>query len=60
MAPASGAHEFETAKEAMDPADNRLYPPQAYWRVPNPEDRLFVPAEYVPLFIDRGWKKRRA
>jgi hypothetical protein len=40
--------------------DDRLYPPQAYWRIPNPEDRLFVPAEYVPLFFDRGWRKRRA
>jgi hypothetical protein len=39
---------------------DRLYPPQAYWRIHNPEDRLFVPAEYAPLFIDRGWKKRRA
>jgi hypothetical protein len=39
---------------------DRLYPPQAYWRIPNPEDRLFVPAEYVPLFIERGWKRRRA
>jgi endonuclease YncB( thermonuclease family) len=40
--------------------DDHLYPPHAYWRIPHPEDRLFVPAEYVPLFIDRGWKKRRA
>jgi hypothetical protein len=33
---------------------DRLYPPLAYWRIPNPEDRLFIPVEYVPLFIDRG------
>ncbi|MGH2394776.1 MAG: hypothetical protein ACRDGH_15030, partial [Candidatus Limnocylindria bacterium] len=40
--------------------DDRLYPPQAYWRIRNPEDRLFVPAEYVPLFVERGWRRRRA
>jgi hypothetical protein len=34
-----------------------LLPPQAYFRVPNPEDRLFVPAEYVPLFAERGWQR---
>jgi hypothetical protein len=30
--------------------DDRLRPPQKYYRVEFPEDRLFVPSEYVPLF----------
>jgi hypothetical protein len=39
---------------------DRVYRPQAYWRIHNPEDRLFVPTEYMPLFTEYGWKKRRA
>ncbi|HEU4740333.1 MAG TPA: hypothetical protein VFS50_01895 [Meiothermus sp.] len=34
-----------------------LIPPGEYYRVPNPEDRLFLPPEYVPLFVQKGWKK---
>ena len=34
-----------------------LLPPQAYPDVPRPEDRLFVPAEYVPLWEHHGWKR---
>jgi hypothetical protein len=34
-----------------------LVPPQFYFEVANPEDRLFVPAEYVPLFVERGWRR---
>ncbi|NYT02262.1 MAG: hypothetical protein GKC10_05870 [Methanosarcinales archaeon] len=37
--------------------DYRLIPPQEYYTVPNLEDRLFVPQEYVPLFVEKGWKK---
>jgi hypothetical protein len=33
-----------------------LLHPQSYWKVPNPEDRLFVPAEFIPAFAARGWK----
>jgi hypothetical protein len=33
-----------------------LVPPQRYYRVANPEDRLFVPAEFVPLFTYVGWR----
>ncbi len=37
--------------------DGVLLPPQqAYHTIPSPEDRLFVPAEYVPLFVERGWR----
>jgi len=34
-----------------------LLPPQAYHRIPNVEDRLFVSPEHVPLFVEHGWKK---
>jgi hypothetical protein len=30
--------------------------PQSYFTIPNPEDRLFVPSEFVPLFAARGWR----
>jgi hypothetical protein len=29
---------------------------QRYIEIPNVEDRLFVPAEYVPHFVERGWQ----
>jgi endonuclease YncB( thermonuclease family) len=36
--------------------DATLYPPEAYPLIPNPEDRLFIPEEYVPLFAAKGWR----
>ncbi len=30
--------------------------PQSYFKIPRPEDRLFVPSEFVPLFAARGWR----
>jgi endonuclease YncB( thermonuclease family) len=36
--------------------DDRLLQPQLYYRIRHPEDRLFVPQEYVPLFREKGWK----
>ncbi|RPH65937.1 MAG: hypothetical protein EHM78_24510 [Myxococcaceae bacterium] len=33
-----------------------LFPPQTYFRIPT-EDRLWVPEEYVPLFVEKGWKR---
>jgi len=30
--------------------------PQSYFKIPFPEDRLFVPPEFVPLFAARGWR----
>ncbi|MTI42806.1 hypothetical protein JM93_01674 [Roseibium hamelinense] len=35
--------------------DRVLYHPQTYFQIPNPEDRLWVPAEFVPLFETAGW-----
>jgi endonuclease YncB( thermonuclease family) len=37
--------------------DDRLIPPQQYHTVPNIEDRLFIPSDYLPLFVEAGWKK---
>ncbi|MFX0577745.1 hypothetical protein [Nocardia nepalensis] len=37
--------------------DGKLLPPHRYIDIPLPEDRLFVPAEYLPLFTEKGWGK---
>jgi hypothetical protein len=37
--------------------DDALLPPQAYFTIPNPEDRLYIPGEYVPLFVEAGWRR---
>lgn len=34
----------------------RLIPPQLYYTVPHPEDRLWIPSHYVPLFREAGWE----
>jgi hypothetical protein len=36
--------------------NNVLIKPQEYYTIPNVEDRLFIPEEYVPLFIGAGWQ----
>ncbi len=36
--------------------DNILIEPQQYHTVPNVEDRLFVPEEFVPLFVEARWQ----
>lgn len=36
--------------------DNVILRPQSYFRIPNPEDRLFIPPAFVPLFVSRGWR----
>jgi hypothetical protein len=35
-----------------------LIPPQEYYTVSEAEDRLFIPEEYVPLFVEAGWRRR--
>jgi endonuclease YncB( thermonuclease family) len=37
--------------------DDQLIPPQQYHTVPNIEDRLFIPDDFIPLFVEAGWKK---
>jgi len=36
--------------------DDRLLAPQRYCTIADPEDRLYVPEEYVQLFVSKGWK----
>lgn len=36
--------------------DDVLIRPQNYFSVANPEDRLFIPSPFVPLFAARGWR----
>ena len=36
--------------------DDVIHRPQEYPSIAEPENRLFVPAEYVPLFESKGWQ----
>jgi len=36
--------------------DDVILQPQHYFRIPNSEDRLFIPQAFVPLFVSRGWR----
>jgi hypothetical protein len=36
--------------------DDVILRPQSYFKIPNAEDRLFIPAEFVPLFVAKGWR----
>lgn len=36
--------------------DDVILRPQNYFKIPNPEDRLFVPPEFIPLFAAKGWR----
>ncbi len=36
--------------------DDVILRSQSYFRIPNPEDRLFIPLAFVPLFVARGWR----
>ena len=38
--------------------NNVLIAPQKYYTVPNMEDRLYLPEEFVPLFMKAGWKRQ--
>ena len=38
--------------------DAKLFKPQSYFRIPLDEDRLYVPSEFVPLFVENGWRRR--
>ncbi|MBY0286751.1 MAG: hypothetical protein K2X52_06345 [Mycobacteriaceae bacterium] len=37
-------------------SDDVILQAQHYFRIPRPEDRLFIPPHFVPLFVDRGWR----
>jgi len=36
---------------------NLLIKPENYYRIPHAEDRLWIPAEFVPLFVEQGWQR---
>lgn len=36
--------------------ENLILRPQSYFRIPHPEDRLFIPREFVPAFVAKGWR----
>jgi len=36
--------------------DTVILRPQSYFKIPNAEDRLFIPGEFVPLFAAKGWR----
>ncbi len=36
--------------------DDVILRPQSYFHIQNPEDRLFIPLQFVPLFVSRGWR----
>jgi endonuclease YncB( thermonuclease family) len=38
--------------------DSTLLKPQNYHTVVNVEDRLFIPEDYVPLFVQAGWQRQ--
>ncbi len=40
----------------LNARDGLLRPPVEYHTIPHPEDRLWVPAHFVPLFQQRGWR----
>jgi hypothetical protein len=36
--------------------DDVILRPQSYFKIPLPEDRLYIPPEFVPLFAAKGWR----
>jgi len=42
----------------LSKSDDRLIMPQKYYTIPKTENRLFIPEEYVPLFVEAGWKRQ--
>jgi hypothetical protein len=40
----------------LDGSQTTLLEPQAYWRIEQPENRLFIPARHRHLFVDAGWQ----
>ena len=45
---------------AANAAEPIMWPAEAYFVVPNPEDRLHLPPEYVPLFRQNLWREPTA
>ena len=39
--------------------DDILIKPQKYYTIKHQEDRLYIPEEYVSLFVEKGWRRQR-
>jgi endonuclease YncB( thermonuclease family) len=39
--------------------DDILINPQQYYTIKHQEDRLYIPEEYVPLFVEKGWRRQQ-
>jgi hypothetical protein len=46
--------------DLSDPHTDRLVKPVDYHTIPDIENRLFIPAAYVPLFAEKGWQTNHA
>jgi endonuclease YncB( thermonuclease family) len=44
----------------LDSTSDVLIHPQRYYTIPKPENRLFIPSEYKPLFEAAGWKAQKS
>jgi len=42
------------------PGNTQLLAPERYYTIPHPENRLFIPAEYTPIFRMYGWTETAA
>jgi endonuclease YncB( thermonuclease family) len=42
--------------DLTQPGSNKLLAPDLYYTVPNDEDRLHIPGEYLPIFQMYGWE----
>jgi hypothetical protein len=40
-----------------EPGTDLLLQPTSYHEIPDAEDRLFVPEEFVPLWVELGWRR---
>jgi hypothetical protein len=43
----------------LSKSENILIKPQEYYTISDAEDRLFIPPEYVSLFVEFGWNGKR-
>jgi hypothetical protein len=43
----------------LSKSDDLLIRPQKYYTIKNQEDRLYIPEEYVSLFVERGWERQQ-
>jgi endonuclease YncB( thermonuclease family) len=45
--------------DLSQPNTNTLLHPVNYHKISNSEDRLFIPQEHVPLFVEKGWQREQ-